>query len=145
MKPGLRATESNFQWGGGKHSRRFTHGRSSLPELALNTRQNYFQSFCTRLCRHYNDKVHFAFLSAHSMAKDGEGTAEQTKSTDRDFVLGENVVYVDGKGGVETVVYEGATPSGTQHVVRWQDGSKIFVYPSHLRFQQQAGILTKPV
>ena len=111
------ATASHFQWEGGRHSRHFTHGRSSLPELALNTGQNYFQSFCTRLRRHYNDKVHFAFSSAHSMAKDEEETAEQAKSTDRDFVLGENVVYVDGKGGVETVVYEGATPSGTQHVV----------------------------
>ena len=40
----------------------------------------------------------------------------------------QNVVYVDGEGGAETVVYEGAAPTGTQHVVRWQDGSKIFAY-----------------
>ena len=58
--------------------------------------------------------------------------------------MGENVVYVDGKGGVETVVYEGATPSGAQHVVRQQDGSKIHVYPSHLRFQQQADLTSLP-
>ena len=69
------------------------------------------------------------------MTNDKKGKAAQAQSTNRDFVLCENVVYVDGEGGVETVVYEGATPSGTQHVVRRQDGSKIFVYSFHLRLQ----------
>ena len=72
------------------------------------------------------------------MTNSGESKAGQAQSTDRDFVLGENVVYVDGEGGAETVVYEGAAPTGTQHVVRRQEGSKIFVYLSHLRLQQQA-------
>ena len=94
-------------------------------ELALNTGQSYVTSFCTRLRRYYNDKVHFAFASVHSMTNDSESRAGQAQSTDSNFVYGENVVYVDGEGGAETVVYEGAAPTGTQHVIRRQDGSKI--------------------
>ena len=85
-------------------------------ELALNTGQSYVTSFCTRLRRYYNDKVHFAFASVHSMTNDSESRAGQAQSTDSNFVYGENVVYVDGEGGAETVVYEGAAPTGTQNV-----------------------------
>ena len=72
-----------------------------------------------------NVKVHLAFSSVYSMTNDGESRAGQAQSTDSNFVLGENVVNVDGEGGAETVVYEGAAPTGTQHVIRRQDGSKI--------------------
>ena len=60
------------------------------------------------------------------MTNDSESRAGQAQSTDSNFVYGENVVYVDGEGGAETVVYEGAAPTGTQHVIRRQDGSKFF-------------------
>ena len=60
-----------------------------------------------------NVKVHLAFSSVYSMTNDGESRAGQAQSTDSNFALGENVVYVDGERGVETVVYEGAAPTGT--------------------------------
>ena len=60
------------------------------------------------------------------------------------FELGMNVIYTDGEGGIETVVYEGATADGSQCVMRKKDGSKIFVYSSHLRFKNQADLTSLP-
>ena len=98
-----------------------------LLELALNTGGRIISNHSAPVYAGFtgNVKVHFAFASVHSMTNDSKSRAGQAQSTDSNFVLGENVVNVDGEGGAETVVYEGAGPTGMQHVVRRQDGSKI--------------------
>ncbi len=47
-----------------KHTRNFTHGDSTLPEIMLYQGHGYFNAFCTRLQRCYQDGVVFAFSSA---------------------------------------------------------------------------------
>ena len=47
-----------------KHTRNFTHGDSTLPEIMLYQGHGYFDAFCTRLQCCYQDGVVFAFSSA---------------------------------------------------------------------------------
>ena len=64
------ASKTTFVWDHGQHSRDFTHDARSLPVLTLDTGVGYFQAFCTRVRRKYEDTVHFAFSSAHSIITD---------------------------------------------------------------------------
>ena len=58
---------SRLMWDHGKHTRNFTHGDSTLPEIMLYQGHGYFDVFCTRLRRCYQDGVAFAFSSAFSI------------------------------------------------------------------------------
>ena len=64
------ASKTTLVWDHGQHSRDFTHDARSLPVLTLDTGVGYFQAFCTRVRRKYEDTVHFAFSSAHSIITD---------------------------------------------------------------------------
>ena len=64
------ASKTTFVWDHGQHSQDFTHDARSLPVLTLDTGVGYFQAFCTRVHRKYEDTVHFAFSSAHSIITD---------------------------------------------------------------------------
>lgn len=156
-----RGNRSEFFWDNGKHRRNFFHGDSHLPELPLNTGEGYFKAFCSRLSSLYNDNISYAFSSALSKLptdervviedQDRPQNVERVDFEDQDqpqtvgdYEMGMNLVYNDGKGSCESVVYEGAAPSGTQHVVRRKDGSKIFVYDVHLSFQSQANLTNLP-
>jgi hypothetical protein len=59
---------SRLTWDHGKHTRNFTHGDSTLPEIMLYQGHGYFDAFCTRLRRCYHDGVEFAFSSAFSIS-----------------------------------------------------------------------------
>jgi hypothetical protein len=59
---------SRLTWDHGKHTRNFTHGDSTLPEIMLYQGHGYFNAFCTRLRRCYHDSVEFAFSSAFSIS-----------------------------------------------------------------------------
>lgn len=149
-----RATRSTLTWDHGKHQRSFMHGTSNLPELALNTGEGYFQAFCTRVEIFYRDKIHYAFSSSRTFEPEDELDDEDLETMvfeDQDepqvigdFELGTNLVYTDGQGGVESVVYEGESSTGSQHVVRRADGSTIFVYSSNLKLQDQTDLTSLP-
>ena len=106
-------SKTTVVWDHGQHSRDFTHDAHSLPVLTLDTVVEYFQTFCTRVCRKYEDTVHFAFSSAHSIIIEEPMTplhsqvpiAPVTPVTD--FTLGQDVLYTDSSGSQSRMVYEG--------------------------------------
>ena len=57
-------------WDHEKHTRNFTHGESTLPELILYQGHGYYKAFCTRVRKSYDDAVAFAFSSAFSVSPD---------------------------------------------------------------------------
>jgi hypothetical protein len=56
---------------------------------------------------------------------------------DTDFSLGQDVMYTDGVGSQSRIVYKGATPDGLWHTLRRDDGSKVVIPLSHVRFLEQ--------
>ncbi len=48
------------------------------------------------------------------------------------FNLGASLIYIDGNGSSETVVYEGAMPDDLHHTIRRKDGTKLNVHDFHL-------------
>jgi hypothetical protein len=121
------ATKSTFVWDHGKHERNFSHGLRKLPELTCESGVSYFTAFCSRVSRFYHDKVHFAFSSAHSIIPSDEPTKKSASPvSEYEFELGCNLLFKDGSGTNEMVVYEGASPDGLQHTVRIKaDGTKV--------------------
>jgi hypothetical protein len=75
-----------------------THDARSLPVLTLDTGVGYFQAFCTRVCRRYEDTIHFAFSSAHSILTDEPTTPLCSHvdvapvTPDTNFTLGQDVL-----------------------------------------------------
>ena len=190
---------SRLVWDHGRHTRTFTHGDSALPELLLYQGSGYFAAFCSRLKRHYDDKVAFAFSSAFSISPhqaddaalvsdDDDLDDEENIPTDEkgralthfsdgpvedvewytplppppnlspplpslpppilppsnSFELGMSLVFADGTGKSETVVYEGVMPDGLTHTVRRQDGTRLNVHDAHLRLKLQADLSNIP-
>ena len=86
---------SRLVWDHGRHMRTFTHGDSALPELLLYQGSGYFAAFCSRLKRHYDDKVAFAFSSAFSIsplsADDAWFRTTMIRTTGRTFRLTKRV------------------------------------------------------
>ncbi len=67
----------------------------------------------------FSKGVHFA-----------KGTKEQTPVSppiSNNFELGMNLLYKDGQGNNEAVVYEGDTLNG-KHIVRRKDGTKLYLH-----------------
>ena len=60
------------------------------------------------------------------------------------FELGMSLVFADGTGKNETVVYEGVMPDGLTHTVRRQDGTRLNVHDAHLRLKLQADLSNIP-
>ena len=138
------AKKSRLVWDHGKYERHFTHDARSLPILHLNTGSRYYQAFCSRVSRAYDDIVHYAFSSSHSIIPSDVETplrsrkgASQVVTPDSDFVLGQDVLYTDDVGNQERVVYEGATPDGQWHTLRKKDTSKIVTPSSNVKFLEQ--------
>jgi hypothetical protein len=146
------ATRSHFVWDHGRHERHFQHDASGLPVLCLSTGVGYFQSFCTRVQRRYSDRVHYAFSSAHSLLPPEASLVQPTNpphdppnaELEPTFLLGQDVLFHDGQGLQETVVYEGATPDGRWHTIRRSDGSKMVVPDCHLRLFGQPDFSNVP-
>ena len=61
-----------------------------------------------------------------------------------EFKLGMNIIFKDGTGKSEHVVYEGATANGLKHVIRHIDGSQSNIDQSHLSFTNQIGFESIP-
>jgi hypothetical protein len=73
----------------------------------------------------YEDAVHFAFSLVHSIISDDVSTllcscegATHAVTLDTNFVLGQDVLYTDGTGNQERVVYKGAMPDGQWHTLQ---------------------------
>ena len=58
------------------------------------------------------------------------------------LVLGQDVLYTDGEGSRERVVYEGATSDGQWHTLQQSDTSKLATPGSHLHFQSNQTLQT---
>ena len=58
--------------------------------------------------------------------------------------LGMNLVYKDGQGNNEAVVYEGASADGLSHTIRRANGTRLSVPDSNLAFLQQMGMHNIP-
>ena len=61
-----------------------------------------------------------------------------------DFELGMNLVYKDGKGNSEAVVYEGESANGLNHIIRRKDGTKLLVPDSNLELLHQMSLSNLP-
>jgi hypothetical protein len=137
------ASKTTFMWDHGQHSRDFTHDAQSLPVLTLDIGVGYFQALCTRVRRQYEDTIHFAFSSAHSILTDEPTTPLRSRmdvapvTPDTDFTLGQDVLYTDGTGSQSRMVYKGATPDGLWYTLHRVDGSKVVTPQSHVRFLEQ--------
>jgi hypothetical protein len=119
------ALRSCLVWDHDKHKRHFMHDEYCLPILHLNTGLTYYQAFCSRITKSYQDAVHFAFSLVHSKITDKVETplcsckgAPQAGTLDAGFVLGQHVLYEDGEGNQKRVVYKGATPDGQWHTLK---------------------------
>ena len=124
----------------GKHTRTFYHSERRLPELVLGTGFNYFSSFCTRVRRHYDDNVQYAFSSAYTVIEPETPDTPAVISPIKEYALGSPLVYKDGKGNHEAVVYEGVSADGNRHIVRKSDGAKVVTPESHIKDMNQADL-----
>ena len=138
------AKKSRLVWDHGKYERNFIHDERSLPILHLNTGSRYYQAFCLRVSRAYDDIVHYAFSSSYSLIPSDVETplrsregASQVVMPDSDFVLGQDILYTDDVGNQERVVYKGATPDGQWHTLRKKDTLKIVSPSSNVKFLEQ--------
>jgi hypothetical protein len=61
-----------------------------------------------------------------------------------EFKLGINIIFKDGTGKTEHVVYEVATASGLKHVISHIDGSQSNVDQSHLSLMNRIGFENNP-
>jgi hypothetical protein len=59
---------SHFIWDHGKNECHFNHPNLNLPKLLSCSGTGYFQAFCTRVSRFYDDAVAYAFSSAYTIA-----------------------------------------------------------------------------
>ncbi len=66
------------------------------------------------------------------------------ETSETEFKLGMNIIFKDGTGKSEHVVYKGATANGLKHVVICIDGSQSNVDQSHLSFINQIGFENIP-
>ena len=144
------ASKTRFVWDHGRHTRDFTHDARSLPVLTLDSGVGFFQAFCARVQRHYQDRVHFAFSSAHSFLDDTPKTPLRTcpetttVTPNTDFQLGQDILFTDGKGSQARVVCEGATPDGLWHTLCRDNGSRIVTPASHVSLLDQLGFSNMP-
>jgi hypothetical protein len=88
---------------------------------------------------------------AHSIISDTISTlsrfcegAPQAVIPDADFVLGQDVLYTDGEGNQERVVYKGATPDGQWHTLQQSNTSKLITPGSNLCFLKQTNFSNIP-
>ncbi len=66
------------------------------------------------------------------------------ETPDIEFKLGMNIIFKDGTGVSEHVVYKGATANGLKHVIRCIDSSQSNIDQSHLSFTNQIGFKNIP-
>ena len=111
--------------------------------MTLDYGVSYVQAFCARVQWPYQDRVHFAFSSAHSILDNTPKTPLLTRpevttvTPNTDFQLGQDVLFTDGKGSQARVVYKGATPDGLWHTLCRDDGSRIVTPASHVSLLDQ--------
>jgi len=134
------ATKSVLTWDHGKHTRHFTHSDKRLPELTCDVGYGYFQAFATRISRQYNDTVHYAFSSAHTVSPEPSRIAPPPVTP---FTLGDEYIYHDGNGRSEACVYEGESVEGN-HILRKSDGTKVITPASHIQEFNQPTITNVP-
>jgi hypothetical protein len=134
------ATKSVLTWDHGKHTRHFTHSDKRLPELTCDVGYGYFQAFATRISRQYNDTVHYAFSSAHTVSPEPSRIAPPPVTP---FTLGDEYIYHDGNGRSEACVYEGESVEGN-HILRTSDGTKVITPASHIQEFNQPTITNVP-
>ena len=92
--------------------------------------------------------MHYAFISAYSVTSDNASRVVRpvtppTKTSTK-FKLGASLLFKDGKGENELVVYEGATLDDKFHTICKADGTKIVTPESHLRIMSQPDLSNIP-
>ncbi len=60
------------------------------------------------------------------------------------FDLGASLIYINGNGSSETVVYKGAMPNDLHHTIRWKDDTKLNVHDFHLQIKHQPDLSNIP-
>jgi hypothetical protein len=63
---------------------------------------------------------------------------------DRNFSLGQDVLFLDGEGVQEQMVYKGATPDGQWQTLQKRDGSKDVTLGSYVRLLDQPSFSNIP-
>ncbi len=83
-------------------------------------------------------------VSAPPPAVDAAKLVNMPTPTPSGFDLGASLIYIDGKGSSETVVYEGAMPDGLHHTIRRKDSIKLNVHDFHLCLKHQPDLSNIP-
>ncbi|KAL7546945.1 LOW QUALITY PROTEIN: hypothetical protein ACHAWF_014538, partial [Thalassiosira exigua] len=144
--------ESQLSWDHEKYTRHFGHPASELPEMQVNEGTAYFQAFCSRMKQAMSDRVHFAFSSAFSVdplpalvtGTKAPRPSPLPPAQDKDFELGQSIVFNDGADKIGAVICEGASEGGMVHTVRHKDGHKSVVHDHHLTHQHQMSMTNIP-
>jgi hypothetical protein len=55
-----------------------------------------------------------------------------------------SLIFLDGAGQSETVVYKGVMPDGLTHTIRLQDGTRLNVHDVHLHLKLKADLTNIP-
>eukprot|EP00956_Cyclotella_meneghiniana_P008619 scaffold11745_cov39-Cyclotella_meneghiniana.AAC.3 len=144
------AYQSTFVWDHGKNisvrCRLFTY------TIQVNVGNSYYEAFCTRLSKFYNDHVKFGFRAEtrdlRVQFKDPPAPVKSKKrkfsNIDVEIHKGMELSYKDDVGNCAPVVYEGRTNRGNMHEVKQADGTTITVDESQLLKLHQPGLTNVP-
>ena len=135
-------------WNHKKHKLTFSTATSGLPECLFNTGYSNFVSYATKLSKHYDDSLSWAFTSETNLIEVSEGdlldiSVEETIT----FLEGMKLILNDGSGVKSVVKFIGVEFSGgTRQKCRVlnSDGTTDLVDPEMLHFLENPDIASIP-
>jgi hypothetical protein len=134
-------------WNGRKHKKTFTTAGSGLPECLFNTGFSKFQTYTTKVSRHYDDTVSWAFTSKNkSNLSEGEAINLDVKDA-ISFLKGMKLLFNDGSGNKALVTFLAVDFVGGMHAkckVSKEDGTSMLVDPETLNFIENPDIASIP-
>ena len=135
-------------WNHKKHKCTFNTAISGLPECLFNTGYSNFVSYATKLSKHYDDSLSWAFTSETNVIEVSEGdlldiSVEKTIA----FLEGMKLILNNGNGIKSVVKFIGVEfPGGTRQKCRVlnSDGTTDLVDPEMLHFLENPDIASIP-
>ena len=135
-------------WNHKRHKLTFNTAISGLPECLFNTGYSNFVSYATKLSKHYDDSLSWAFTSETNVIEVSEGdlldiSVEKTIA----FLEGMKLILNNGNGIKSVVKFIGVEfPGGTRQKCRVlnSDGTTDLVDPEMLHFLENPDIASIP-
>jgi hypothetical protein len=118
-----------FHWQSPHHLRVY-HNLTSYQMMTMMKFMKYSGTYLC-MCIRMNSQIN-VFVSANQPPR-----PILHETLEIEFKLGMDIIFKDGTGKSEHVVYKGLTASGPKHVIRCIDGSQSNIDQSHLSFINQ--------